>query len=284
MQYNFTLAKQWVIDDKYAVTTITKDGESFLHVRKSRPPYWLVAAVATMPHMSTVDKDVMTVALQRILSNAKATIAASRGQRTKYMKRLDHNKQIQSMTLTVSLYDAPVQVHNCTTPSILATEDNIRWLVDAMVHEISQLLRDANAAPANCDPTTDIDAADEQEPAIVAVEDSLPMDDSPPSTATTVSDDELPFDGIAAQLDLPCGIWWSKSTNRLGARHTNGIRYFPVKKKLKPDARYHRMQVQLKRATIYLESGVMPEDEDDTQQYDDDTQQSEDVTLVNRSA
>ena len=289
MQYHFTLEKQWIIDGKDMVTTITKDGEVFLQVTKRRPPpRWLVAAVATMPHMSTVKKVVMTVAFNRILSNVKATIAATRGQRTKYMKRIDHNKQIQSMTLTVSLYDAPVQVHNdCTTPMILATEGNIRWLVDAMVHEISQLLRDGNAAPANCDPTTNTDAADEQEPAIVDVEDSLPMDDSPPSTTTTVSDDELSLDGVAAQLDLPCGIWWSKSTNRLAARHTNGVRYFPVKKKLKPDARYHRMQVQVKRAVIYRDSGVMPEDDDDTpqydddtQQYDDDTQQSEDVTSM----
>ena len=283
MQYNFTLEKQWIIDGKDMVTTITKDGEVFLHVTKRRPPpRWLVAAVATMPHMSTVKKVVMAVALHRILSNVKATIAASRGQRTKYMKRIDHNKQVQSMTLTLSLYDTPVQVHNCTTPSILATEENIRWLVAAMVHEISQLLRDANAAPANCDPTTD--AADEQEPAIVAVEDSSPMDDSPPSTTTTtVSDDELSLDGIAAQLELPCGIWWSKSTNRLGARHANVIKYFPVKKKLKPDARYDRMRVQIKRATIYRDNGVMPEDDDDSQQDDDDTQQTEDSTIANLS-
>ena len=51
------------------------------------------------------------------------------------------------------------------------------------------------------------------------------------------------------------------------------------------------MQVQIKRATIYRDSGVMPEDDDDTrqydddtQQYDDDTQQSEDATLANMSA
>ena len=150
-----------------------------------------------------------------------------------------------------------------------------------MVHEISQLLRDANAAPANCDPTTD--AADEQEPAIVAVEDSSPMDDSPPSTTTTVSDDELSLDGIAAQFELPHGMWWSNSTNRIGARHANVIRYFPVKRKLTPDARYDKMRVQIKRATIYRDNGVMPEDDDDSQQDDDDTQQTEDSTIANLS-
>lgn len=253
----YSLRRRWVINDKYPVWVVDSPEGECLQLTGSNLPCWVHRA-------ARLDVKRAALCYTSLFATVKRHVADARGKRSKFVRKVTKAHEMQPNTLDLMIGSGVVTVTNhAQKPMLLATDDNIQWLItemstthNAQANQITGTSPSTISSDSQSSTYVDAVVADDESGVDAGGDDIDGGDDADAS--------------IASALDLPKYVCWAQSSTRFIAKHpVSGIQYFKVIKKIKGAARADRIRIQAKRASIYIDTGNVPEDEDATQSTDD---------------